>query len=161
MRIGIEVERDTLVFGVDECHLLRGMLRRDRLTFKQKHNARIVDPSAKDCIEREVTAAHVLAAILFLNGMSTFESNLVGLVANVELCDVALFGELYALLVGELPETPKHAATALAAMMEAVAAALLFAITNCEIRLSSERLDSLLDDGFSFLSVCLVRRYLV
>src|SRR5437879_401377 len=86
--------------------------------------------------------------------MGTFEGDLVSFVADEHLSDVALFREFDSLLVRKLAEAPKRsAASGGIAMMKAVTAPLLLAVADGEISLPTQRLNSLLDDGFGFVGI--------
>src|SRR5579862_7763538 len=113
------------------------MLCCDGGAFKKQHDAGIIHPGAQNHIERVPAAAKVVIEVFLFYGTRAFVGEFVCLVANIQLGDVALFGELDALLVGKFPEAPKHASAAFAAMMEAVTASLQLAVVDREISLSS------------------------
>src|SRR5258708_39932744 len=107
-------------------------------------------------MDRDTTAAQVILELFRLDGVRTLEGDLVSLVADVEFGDVALFGEFDALFIREFSETPEHTTPTFAAVVEAVAASLLLAIANGEVRLPAERLNSLFDHGLGLVGIFLV-----
>src|SRR5947209_276171 len=132
------------------------MLRRDCEALEQKYDARIVDPGSQHGLERETAAAQVLRTILFLDRARAFIGKLVGLVADVELSNIALFRQFDSFLVGEFGETPEYAAAVFAAMMKAVQATLLLYVANGQVRLTSESLNRPVDCSSGFASILLI-----
>src|SRR5580700_11228418 len=135
------------------------MLRRDGESVRQNHDAGVIDPGAKQGLDREAAAAQVVFDLLLVEGMRALVGELKTLIADVEFGDVALLGELDAFFVRKLKEPPKQAARARGpAMMKTVNAALLLAVAKVEVILSAERLDCLLQDGLGFAGILLIRR---
>src|SRR6202158_4096910 len=87
--------------GIDERHLKCGMLRGDGIAFEQQDHSRIVHPFSQNRFEREAAAAQIIVQIFLLDWARTLKGNLVSLVANVKLRDIALLGEFDALFVGK------------------------------------------------------------
>src|SRR3954466_9101125 len=154
MRVIIEEQSDALILRVDHRHALSRMLRRDRIAFIQKNGARSIQPSAQNRVQREMPPPQVLIKILGIERVRTLESNLPSLIPNVQLRDVALFGDLDALLVGKDDEVPENAAAAFGStVVKAIASALLRAITDREISLSPQSGDRLFNQGLRFAAV--------
>src|SRR3954466_3101276 len=154
MRVIIEEQSDALILRVDHRHALSRMLRRDRIAFIQKNGARSIQPSAQNRVQREMPPPQVLIKILRIERVRTFESNLPGLIPDVQLRDVALFGDLDALLVGKDDEVPENAAAAFGStVVKAIASPLLRAITDREISLTPQSGDRLFNQGLGFAAI--------
>ena len=110
MSVGIDIDRDRLVAGVHDGHLLGRLLLGDRRTFVKQRNAGIVKPTAKHPFERVLAPSEIFGQGLFVLRGRALEGDLVALVAVVDVCHVAFLGELDSLLVGKFAEAPvKHA----------------------------------------------------
>src|SRR3954453_3192318 len=154
MRVIIEEQSDALILRVDHRHALSRMLRPDRIAFIQKNRARSIQPSAQNRVQREMPPPQVLIKILRIERVRTLESNLPGLIPVIQLRDVALFGDLDALLVGKDDEVPENAAAAFGStVVKAIASPLLRAITDREISLSPQSGDRLFNQGLGFAAV--------
>src|SRR5215469_1748009 len=130
------------------------MLRRNRISVKEEYHRRIVYPGPQYCIERIVAAPQVVIQILLFDRMRSLICDLVSFLANENLCDVALLREFDAFLVGKLGKAPEGtASTGRTSGMKAIGPALLLAVFHGQIRLTAERLNSLLDDGLRLIGV--------
>src|ERR1700722_14901470 len=135
------------------------MLRGDGVAVIKQRDAGVVDPGAKDGVERKAVAAQVLLEIFRLERLRALIGDFVSLVADVEFGNVALLGEFEAFLIGEFGETPKVGAIAGgAAVVEAKDFSLEFAVVDGEIGIASERLNRLIEESLGLAGILLVKR---
>src|SRR5579872_2673171 len=96
----------------------------------------------------------VIFKILLLHRVRPLVGDLVALVAEKYLGNIAFFGELDALPLRKLKEAPEQSAAPRGTPgMKAVCPPLLLAVTNREPCLASERLYALLNNGLGFIGI--------
>src|ERR1700731_4379363 len=106
-----------------------------------------------------MTTADGVSHILRFLCPRSFVSDLVSLVAVIDIDNITLFGKLDALFVGIFVKAPKDDSVAVrTAMVKAVGAAFLAYVLNIQIRLSAQSLDHLIEKSPGFSHILLVGR---
>src|SRR5262249_32786850 len=137
--------------------LLGGFLAGNTRAIVEKRNAGFVQPLADNPVQGVSTAANkVRYGFVILQG-GAFVSDLVSLVAVVNIGDVALFRKFDALFVWIFVEAPEQRAhTVSFPVIKAVGAALLGYVVDFQVKISAKGLNHLVEKSFGLTRILLV-----
>src|SRR5438445_445218 len=127
------------------------------LSFIEERNAGISQPFTDHVVESVLPPPHVVGNILRVLLASALVGDLVPFVCVEDINHIAFFRQLNAILVRIPVETPElRAHTLRLSQMKAVSATFLGNVLDREIRLSTERLDHLIEQHLGLLRVGMI-----
>src|SRR5258708_16893 len=133
------------------------MLRGNGVALIEQGDAGIVDPGAKDDIQRKLAAPEIIGDILRLHRMRSLIGDLVRLIAVVNLGDIALFGDFDPLFVGKLSKAPEqHPVAGRAAVKKTIGTSALLHVAHSEVGLAAESLNGLIEQRPGSVRILLI-----